>query len=352
MELRHFNVYFFFLLLILVAVVVFFIFQPFLTAMVAAAILATIFKSPYRKLVTWTGGMQTVSSLLTCLLVIAIIVTPVLTVVSLVAGEVNSIYQGVDEDGGLKKVLAGAIDQASTLPIVGSFINLANLNQEEVLNDLGRFGDNAVGLLQAAYRGVTHFIFWIFIMFFTLFYFLIDGDRMMRRFMSLSPMRDKHDKLLIQKFTSISRATLKGSLVIGLIQGLIGGVAFWIAGVPSPALWGLVMVLFSLVPMVGPGIIWLPAGVILLVTGNVWQGVMVLAVGVGIISVIDNILRPKLVGQDTQMHPLLVFFATIGGIALFGIPGFIIGPIIVSLFLALSEIYSIEFRSQLKAYNE
>lgn len=352
MELKHFNVYFFFILFIIVAVVVFLIFKPFLTAMVVAAILATIFQRPYRKLVAWTGGWRTTSSLLTCFLVIIIIVTPVLTVVSLVVNEINSIYQDFGKEGSLKHTLTQIINQASGLPVVGPFIEVTNLDQERVLNNLGRFSENAVGLLQAAYKGVTHFVFWIFIMFFTLFYFLIDGDRMVKRLLSLSPLRDKHDKLLMQKFTSISRATLKGSLVIGLIQGFIGGVAFWIAGVSSPALWGLVMALFSLVPMVGPGIVWLPTGLILLFTGNVWQGVFILATGMGIISVIDNILRPKLVGQDTQMHPLLVFFATIGGIVFFGIPGFIIGPILVSLFLALSGIYSIEFRSQLKEYNE
>ncbi len=352
MQLHHLNIYFFFLLFGLISTVVFFIFQPFMTAMVVAAILAIIFKKPYRKLVSLTQGKKVLSSLLTCLLVILIIVTPVFTVISLVINEVNSIYQEFGEEGGLQMMVTKSLTTASELPVIGTFVSLSNLNQENVQNDLGRFGENAVGILQAAYKGISHFVFWIFIMFFTLFYFLIDGERMATRLMSLSPLRNKHDKLLMQKFASISRATLKGSLVIGLIQGFIGGIAFWIAGVPSPALWGLVMVLFSLVPMVGPGIVWLPTGLILLATGNVWQGFFVLAVGLGIISVIDNILRPKLVGQDTQMHPLLVFFATIGGLGLFGIPGFIIGPIIVSLFLALSEIYSIEFRSQLKAYNE
>jgi predicted PurR-regulated permease PerM len=140
--------------------------------------------------------------------------------------------------------------------------------------------------------------------------------------------------------------------VIGAIQGLLGGLAFWIAGVPSPAIWGLIMILLSIIPMIGSTIVWLPAGIILLLVGDVWQGIFILSVGVGVISVIDNILRPKLVGKDTQMHPLLIFFATLGGIAFFGLPGFIIGPIIVSLFMALSEIYSIEFRDQLKEYNK
>ena len=112
------------------------------------------------------------------------------------------------------------------------------------------------------------------------------------------------------------------------------------------------MIILSVVPSFGTAIVWLPAGLILLALGHIWEGTFVLAIGGGVISLIDNILRPKLVGKDTQMHPLMVFFATIGGLSLFGLPGFIIGPIIIALFLALFEIYGIEFRDQLKEYNE
>lgn len=169
--------------------------------------------------------------------------------------------------------------------------------------------------------------------------------------MQLSPLKNEHERLLAEKFISISRATIKGTLVVGAIQGLLGGLAFWIVGVPSPAIWGLLMILFSIIPLVGSALVWLPAAIILLLMGQVWQGIFLLVVGFGVISLVDNILRPKLVGKDTQMHPLMIFFATLGGISLFGLPGFIIGPIVVSLFLALGEIYSIEFKSQLAEYN-
>jgi predicted PurR-regulated permease PerM len=192
----------------------------------------------------------------------------------------------------------------------------------------------------------------MFVMFFTLFYFLIDGRQLMKYLMLLSPLRDEHDKLLVQKFISISRATLKGTLVVGVLQGVLGGIAFWIAGIPSPAIWGLAMMFFSIIPMVGAAIVWIPAGIIMLLLGHIWQGIFILVVGIVVISVLDNILRPKLVGRDTQMHPLMVFFATLGGITFFGLPGFVIGPIIVSLFLALGEIYTVEFRDQLNGYNE
>lgn len=352
MQLRSLNVSFFFLLLLAVGVVVFFIFQPFLTAIVAAAILAALFKHPYNFFERITKGSKITSALLTCLMVSVIIITPVLAVLSLAIGEANDLYRGLGQDSSLSASIERTVAAVENIPIVDMFFDGRAFNQERILSDIKQFSQNALGLLQAAYQGITHFVFWIFVMFFTLFYFLIDGKGALRYFMQLSPLKNEHDKLLITKFVSISRATLKGTLVVGVIQGFLGGLAFWIAGIPSPAIWGLIMVLFSIIPMVGTGIIWLPAGLIMLFLGNIWQGAFILEVGIGVISVIDNILRPRLVGKDTQMHPLMIFFATLGGISFFGLPGFIIGPIIVSLFMALGEIYSIEFRDQLKEYNE
>jgi len=352
MQLKSLNVSFFFLLLFAVGVAVFFIFQPFLTAIVAAAILATLFKKPYHTLERWLYGNRGVSALLTCLLVIVIIVTPLFLVLSLAIGEANSLYSVLGQESVLQPFIEGTLSSVQQIPYSEVFLGDGVLNKEQILNDIKQLSQGALGLLQAAYFGVTHFIFWVFVMFFTLFYFLIDGKKVLHSLMQLSPLRDAHDRLLVEKFISISRATLKGTIVVGAIQGLLGGLMFWIAGIPSPAIWGLVMVLFSIIPMVGTAIVWVPAAIIMFFLGQIWQGIFILAVGFGVISVIDNILRPKLVGKDTQMHPLLIFFASLGGISLFGLPGFIIGPIIVSLFMALSEIYSIEFRDQLKEYNE
>jgi predicted PurR-regulated permease PerM len=144
---------------------------------------------------------------------------------------------------------------------------------------------------------------------------------------------------------------LKGTIIIGVIQGSLGGIMFWIAGVPSFVIWGVIMVILSIIPAIGSGLVWAPAGIILLFTGNIWEGIFVLLFGGIFISLVDNILRPKLVGNDTEMHPLLVFFATLGGLISFGIIGFIIGPVIMALFLALWEIYGKEFKRQLNKFN-
>lgn len=352
MQVRNLNIYFFFLILLVVGGTVFFIFQPFLTAIVAAAILSVLFGPMYHYFLRRFPGWTATSSLLTCLVVAVIIVTPILSVLSLAIAEANHLYKTVGEERSFAGVVEGGVGYFQGTSVGRLIFKDTAFTTEGVMQDIRQFSQNALGLLQTAYQSVTHFVFWIFIMFFTLFYFLIDGDRAFRYLMSLSPLRTEHEKLLASKFISISRATLKGTLVVGAIQGLIGGVAFWIVGIPSPAIWGLLMILLSIIPLVGSAIVWLPAGIVLLLIGQVWQGAFILGIGIGVISLIDNILRPKLVGKDTQMHPLMIFFATLGGISLFGLPGFIIGPIIVSLFLALGEIYSIEFKGQLESYNE
>lgn len=351
MQLRSFNVYFFFVLLLAVGAVVFFIFKPFLTAIVAASILATLFKHPYNVFEKWTKGRRAWSAILTCLLAIVIIITPLFLMLSLVIVEANNLYHALGEESALENFINKFIEILRSLPYFDVFFDVQALNHGRILEDIRQFGQNALTLLQAVYQGVTRFVLWVFIMFFTLFYFLIDGKRLLKYLMMLSPLRNEHDQLLIEKFTSISRATLKGTVVVGVVQGILGGIVFGIAGIPSAAIWGLTMMFFSIIPMVGTAIIWIPAGIIMLLLGNIWQGIFILVMGASVISVIDNILRPKLVGRDTEMHPLMVFFATLGGVSFFGLPGFIIGPIIVSLFLALGEIYSIEFRNQLNEYN-
>lgn len=351
MWIRSFNVTFFFALFIATGVAVYFIFKPFLTAIIAAAVLTVLLKNPYHHLERIFHGHKVASALLTCLFAIFIIVTPLAGITVLVVKEVNSLTHELDNGTGLQSYLSRMQEKVEANRFLSGIVDDQAFSQEKVMNDLRGLTSNLLGFAQKAYSGISSFILWIFILFFTLFYFLIDGKRGLRYMIEMSPLKDKHDKQLIERFTSISRATLKGTFVVGIIQSVLGGIAFMIAGVPSPVIWTLVMLLFSVIPMVGTSIIWAPAGIILLLTGNIWQGVFVLVFGSLVIASIDNILRPKLVGKDTQMHPLLIFFSTLGGIAVFGLPGFVIGPIIISLFVALADIYRLEFRDQLKEFN-
>jgi predicted PurR-regulated permease PerM len=351
MQVRQLNVYFFFFLLIGASVVAFYIFQPFLTAIVAAAILSILFKPTYRFLVKLFRGSKVVGSFVACLAVAVLIVTPIVVTLSLAVSEANNLYHTLGEGKTLDSMIRSSTEYLREQSYARYVFSEEALNPERISEDIKRIGENALGVLQAAYQSVTHFVFWVFVMFFTLFYLFIDGEKAFKYLLRLSPLKNEHERLLADKFISISRATLKGTLVVGTTQGLLGGIAFWIAGVPSPAIWGLMMILLAMIPLVGSALVWVPAGIILLLVGSLWQGVFILAFGFGVISVIDNILRPRLVGKDTQMHPLMIFFAILGGISFFGLPGFVIGPILVSLFLALWEIYAIEFKTQLEHFN-
>lgn len=353
MKLAHLNVYFFFLVLIGVAWMTFLLFQPFLTAILAAAILAALFQRPYQFLLEKFGGRSGWSAFCALLLVAAVIIIPLFVILGIATNEADNLFRYVgSENTSSEALLQKGLDTAKSIPYAETIFGNEAFSSQQVINGVKNFSGSLLGFAQTLYESVAHFVAWIFIMFFTLFYFFADGKGALAYIMKLSPLRDEHERLLIRKFVSISRATLKGTLMVGIVQGFLGGLLFAIVGIPSPVLWGIFMTVLSIIPAVGAGIVWLPAGIILLVMGQVWQGVTVLVVGAGLISTIDNILRPKLVGRDTEMHPLIVFFATLGGIALFGFPGFIIGPIIVSLFLALWEIYAIEFKGQLQAYNE
>lgn len=351
MKLLHFNTYFFLALLLGVGTVVFSIFQPFLTSIVAAAVLAALFQGTYASFLRIFGNRSGWSAFATCFVILLIIVTPLFIVLGIAASEANHAYRSIGETGGIENVVVRAVSVVRSIPYSNIFFTDQALDTNRILSEVQQASGHILDILQAAYQGITGFVIWVFVTFFSLFYFLIDGKRAVAKVMSLSPLQDEYEKLLIRKFVSMSRATIKGTILIGLIQGFIVWLSFWIAGVSSPVIWGFVSVILSVIPMVGAGIVWFPVGLIMLFIGSIWQGVFILLVGVGIISTIDNVLRPKFVGKDTQMHPLLVFFATIGGITYFGLSGFLMGPIILSLFMALWDIYAVEFHDQLEDFN-
>lgn len=332
------NMYLFLLLLLCAGVAVFYIFQPFLTAIVVAAILAVLLRGLNRTLRKVLFGSRPAAAALICLLVAVLVVTPISIVVGFAVNEANSFYHS-DQSGVFVGKGVELLEQSTLLHVAFPGGDLA----DRFSKSFQAVSSGAVSVLTAAYQGVVQFVLWLFVLFFTLFYFLVDGESILRHAKRFSPLDDKQDAMLFRKFISISQAMIKGTLVVGIVQGILAGIAFVIAGVPSPVVMGIIVALASLIPGVGTALVWFPTGAIMVALGNVWQGVFVLSFGLGVVSVIDNILRPKLVGRDTQMHPLLIFFATLGGITFFGIPGLLIGPIVVSLFFALADIYASEY---------
>ena len=181
-------------------------------------------------------------------------------------------------------------------------------------------------------------------MLYTMFFFLMDGDKLLHKILYYLPLHDQDERLMLNKFTSVTRATLKGTAVIGILQGGLAGIAFWVVGIPSSVFWGTIMAVLSIIPGIGTALVWGPAVIILAAGGDFLK-----AGGLGLfcalfIGSIDNLLRPILVGKDTQMHELMIFFGTLGGIFMFGIMGMFIGPIVAALFVTIWEIYGVAFK--------
>ena len=188
-----------------------------------------------------------------------------------------------------------------------------------------------------------------FLMLFMMFYFYVDGDRILARIIKWSPLKDEYERVLIEKFVSVSKGTLKGILVIGVIQGILGGFLFWAVGLSSPIFLGVLMVFASIIPAVGTAGIWLPAAIVLLIEGRWGAALATALVGGVVIGSVDNFVRPILVGKDIKMHDLLVLLSTLGGLGLFGLAGLIVGPLIAAMFLAIWNIYEEVFAEELAA---
>jgi predicted PurR-regulated permease PerM len=191
------------------------------------------------------------------------------------------------------------------------------------------------------------FIFKVFIFLFCLYYFLIHGRSYLNKFLYYLPLKDEEEAHLLSRFTTVTTATLKGTVVIGLIQGSMGGVTMALLGIPNTLFWGMIMVILSIIPAVGAAIVWLPAAIYLILKGSLIKGIIMIAVGAIVIGNIDNLLRPMMVGKSAKMPDLMILLSTIGGIAMFGISGIITGPIIAALLISIWSIYGTVFQDYL-----
>ncbi|HEX9822095.1 MAG TPA: AI-2E family transporter [Methylomirabilota bacterium] len=334
-----------FLLLVAVTTLAFVaLIGSFLMPVFWAAVLATIFFPLQRRYVAGLGGRKSLAALATILTIIGLVLAPLFLVGLAMSREAMQLYE---------QVTSGAIDLQAPLGFLRRITPLAS-------DYVGRFGVDLDGMAErlstAAVAGaqfvasralgigqdVLRFTALFFLMLYLLFFFLRDGSRLVATLIRMLPLGDERERQLLAKFTEVSRATIKGTLVVGIVQGAIGGGLFWALGIPAPVFWGAVMAILSVLPVVGPGLIWGPAAVILLGLGEIVKGIVLIAAGVVIIGLVDNVLRPILVGRDTQMPDYLVLLATLGGLAVFGISGLVIGPVIAAFFLVVWEMFAQE----------
>jgi predicted PurR-regulated permease PerM len=344
---NHIRIGFFLSVLILLSVGFSYLVFPFIYPIFWAAIIAVIFFPTYKKIQKYIQH-NSISSFISILLIFALVFLPLIGIIFLTLNQSVTLYKSVS-DGNLIFDIENVTNRLNTLPIIGDYIDTI---KSEWPNYIEQATKSVTLFLYSSFVQFTQlslrFVFMLFIMVYTLFYFLKDGEKFLTSLMYLSPLGDKHEQKIFKKFTSTIRATIKGTFIIGAIQGTLGGILFWATGIPGVIVWGVVMTALSVIPAIGSFIIWLPAGLVMIALGNIWQGLLILIFGSLVIGTIDNLLRPILVGKDIEMHPLIVLFSTLGGIIIFGISGFIIGPIIAALFLSFISLYDMYYKKDLK----
>lgn len=316
----------------------------FVMTIVLAAILAGLFHPLYRGLLPMVRGRGWAAALITVFVVLVVIVVPLALILGLVAGEAlrlskefaPRIQEIVSHPNQIPSLLERLPFYAEIAPYRAQILARAG----ELVGNLGRF---AVASISATTAGTAQALLQFFILLYTLFFLLTDGPGLLRKMTSYLPLREAEKELVLDKFVSVTRATLRGTLVIGIIQGTLGGLSFWVAGIDGAIFWGAVMVVLSVLPVVGGALVWVPAVIVLAIQGQ-WQPALGIALfNALIVGSVDNVLRPRLVGRDTELHDLMILFSTLGGIAAFGPMGFIIGPILAAVFVTSWEIFGTAF---------
>jgi predicted PurR-regulated permease PerM len=330
-----------------ISVLFFFVIQRYVLTVLLAAVFAGLAYPLYSWFLARMGPRLAATTTLVVLL--AGVGLPAAGVLTLVATEAVQISQGVEiwfqEEGRTAQIH----ERLERIPFAGRFMPDGDQIVERVQEAAGRAGSFLMGTLAAATRGTLNLFLQLLVLFYALFYFLVDGPRILQGILRHVPLEPGQKEELLERFVSVTRATLRGSLLIGLIQGGVAGLAFWVAGVPGPAFWGTIMVILSIIPAVGAGLIWVPAVIYLFMAGQVVAGIGLLAWCAIVVGTIDNLLRPRLIGRDARMSDLLILLSTLGGIVLFGAVGFIVGPIVAALFVTVWHIYGEVFQDWLPA---
>lgn len=334
----------FLLCLMLVTISFGWILQPFAGAILWAAVTAILFSPLQRRWAPRFKGRKNLLALTVLALVTFIVIIPLLGLVVTLAQEGASLYE---------KVQSGAIDPVGYLE--------RSQVPAPVQNLLDRFGIEFAGLkvmlkdasvqatrylaTQALSIGQNTAAFFVAfaLMLYLTFFFLRDGSKLVRQLVRALPLGDEREILLLNKISTVVSATVRGNFVVALVQGTLGGLIFWILGIQAPLLWGTTMVFSSLIPSVGAALIWGPVAAYLLLNGDVWSGAILIAFGAGVIGLVDNVLRPILVGRDIKMPDYLVLLSTFGGISIFGLNGFVLGPLVAALFITFWDLFIREF---------
>ncbi|MCX2745346.1 AI-2E family transporter [Mangrovivirga sp. M17] len=327
--------------------------KGFLMAIFLAAIFAGMLYPFYKRLTAKLGGRQSASAAITLVLFVLIILLPFAALMVVVIEQAVSAVQLAGPWLSKYAEQPGVIvTELEKIPIVHKVFPDNEKLAGTVGNVVKGLGNFIIDGLQSFSSGTANFIFSFFIFLFTFYYFLINGKSYLEQFLYYLPLKNDEEKTLLTKFVKVTKATLKGTLLIGVIQGVLGGIGMAIAGIPNVIFWSVVMVIFSIIPALGTAIVWVPAVIYLFIIGDTTPAIILGIYCVVVVGNIDNLIRPKLVGKDAGLPDLMILFGTLGGLAIFGIAGIIIGPLVAALFLAFWEIYGHVFQHSLYPVND
>ena len=326
------------MLLVLVTVAFIWILLPFYGAVFWAVILGILFTPMQRRLQARFGWQRNLTSLCTLSVCLVIAILPVIIISVLLVQEGAMVYKNI-ESGELDVAAYLAQFKQSLPPYFQHLLDRFGMGELNGLRDKivksAMQGSQVLATQAFSFgQGTFEFVVSFFIMLYLLFFFLRDGPELARKIRTAVPLEESHKRRLQLKFNRVVRATVKGNLVVAVTQGALGGAIFWFLDIPSALLWAVLMAFLSLLPAVGAGIVWAPVAIYFLLSNMIWQGVVLGLFGIFVIGLVDNVLRPILVGKDTRMPDYLILISTLGGLAVFGLNGFVIGPLIAALFMS------------------
>lgn len=324
--------------------------RTFLMAIFLAGIFSALAYPVYQKFMQWMKNRRILASLSTLMLIIFIIIIPLGLLIGIFTAQ--AVHVGKSITPWIQKQISepsALSDYLNALP----FADQIEAYKEPILKKAGELVGHAsrflMNSMSSLAMGTANFLFMFFIFLYTMFYFLMEGKRLLLKILYYLPLEDQDEQRMLEKFTSVTRATIRGTIIIGILQGGLAGIAFAAVGIGGAVFWGTIMTVLSIIPAVGSGLVWFPASVILILGGNYLKAIGLLIFCGILVGSLDNFLRPRLVGRDIQMHDLMILFGTLGGLTMFGILGFIIGPIIAALFVTLWDIYGQVFKDVLPA---
>ncbi|WP_339822114.1 AI-2E family transporter [uncultured Parasphingorhabdus sp.] len=331
-------------LLVIVSLAFAVLVEPFFGAIVWGVVVAVLFRPVYERLLGYLPGRTNLAAVITLVLILLLVVVPTILLGMALAQEAASLYVRVQDGdidfGTVFEAFERSLPHWMQVQLAAYGYNDFAAIRAEIEQSISAILEFLVTRSLSVGQGAFQFLLSLGVMMYLTFFLLRDGRVLAERIDQIIPLSEENGQILKEKFLVVIRATIKGSLIIAIIQGSLGGLVFWALDIRGALLWAVLMGIFSLIPAIGTGFVWLPVALFLFITGDVWQGVVLILCGVFVISMVDNLVRPTLVGRDTRMPDYVVLISTLGGLQLFGINGIVIGPLVAALFIALWSIFS------------